>query len=197
MFDHTGAGLSRKRHGEIKFIFIFNLLFSDLDREEVFTGGLPEFPSLENGATTNGDEDEDLSLGLPSSPLRPEEPVRGPAPPHRDQSTDRALEMVTQIAGDVITATVAAAIQEKIDAAVSLVAASQSEGSKLPASSSLLELAEESDSDVEDFELLDQSELERLEGELGLGGGGAQAEVQAPGGKPESSGFLSKLLRRH
>lgn len=103
--------------------------------------------------------------------------------------------MVTQIAGDVITATVAAAIQEKIDAAVSLVAASQSQGSRPAASSSLLEL--ESDSDVEDFELLDQSELERLEGELGLEGGAAQAEVQAPGDKPQSSGFLSKLLRRH
>lgn len=106
---------------------------------------------------------------------------------HADDPPDRALELITQIAGDVITA----AIQEKVEAAVGLVTAS-----KLPGCSRLLELAEESDSEVEDFELLDQSELERLEGELGLGGGAAQAKeaVQAPAG---SSGFLSKLLRRH
>lgn len=110
---------------------------------------------------------------------------------HADDPPDRALELLTQIAGDVITASVTAAIQEKVEAAVGLATAS-----KLPGCSRLLELAEESDSEVEDFELLDQSELERLEGELGLGGGAAQAkeEVQAPDG---SSGFLSKLLRRH
>lgn len=174
---------------------------TDLDREEAFTGGLPEFPSLDNGTPTNGDGEDDLSLDLPSSPPHSEEPVRPrqtpPAPGH--QPTDRAHELVTQIAGDVIAATVTAAIQEKIDAAVALVTGSDSEGTKLPGSSRLLELAEESDSEVEDFELLDQSELERLEGELGLGGGAAPVrhEVPAPGDKPESSGFFSKLLRRH
>lgn len=68
--------------------------------------------------------------------------------------------------------------------------------SKLPGSSRLLELAEESDSEVEDFELLDQSELERLEGELGLEGEAAQAQ-EAGRAPAHSSGFLSKLLRRH
>lgn len=174
---------------------------TDLDREEAFTGGLPEFPSLDNGTTTNGDGEDDLSLDFPSSPPRPEEPVkpRQAPPAPGDQPADRALELVTQIAGDVITATVTAAIQEKIDAAVALVTGSDSEGTKLPGSSRLLELAEESDSEVEDFELLDQSELERLEGELGLGGGAApvRQEVQGPGDKPDSSGFFSKLLRRH
>lgn len=82
---------------------------------------------------------------------------------------------------------------------VGLVAVSDSGRSKLPESTRLLELAEESDSEVEDFELLDQSELERLEGELGLGGEAAQAreEVQDRRDKPDSSGFFSKLLRRH
>lgn len=178
-----------------------NLLLTDLDREEAFTGGLPEFPSLDNGTTTNGDEDDDLSLDFPSSPPQPEEPIKfiNTPPPHKDQPTDRALELVTQIAGDVITATVAAAIQEKIDVAVGLVTGSNSEGAELPGSSRLLQLVEESDSEVEDFELLDQSELERLEGELGLGGGAAQVkeEVQVPGDKPDSSGFFSKLLLRH
>lgn len=177
---------------------------TDLDREEAFSGGLPEFPSLDNGATTNGDEDDDLSLDFPSPPPHPEEPIksRSAPPPPKDQPTDRALELVSQIAGDVITATVAAAIQQKIEAAVGLaavglVAAADSGGAKPPGPSRLLELAEESDSEVEDFELLDQSELERLEGELGLGGGGGEEEVPPPQDKPESSGFLSKLLRRH
>lgn len=172
--------------------FPLNLFFPDLDREEVFTGGLPEFPSLDNGTSTNGDEDDDHSLGLFPAPPQPEAPIefRNTPAPHKDQP-DRALELVTQIAGGVIAAGVTAAIQEKIDAAVGLVTASQAELSKLPGSSRLLELAEESDSDVEDFELLDQSELERLEGELGLGGGAAQAK------EAHSSGFLSKLLRRH
>ncbi len=54
-------------------------------------------------------------------------------------------------------------------------------------------LAEESDSEAEDFELLDQSELEQLEGELGLDHS-SRAETSKPS-KP-SSGFLSKLLGR-
>lgn len=114
--------------------------------------------------------------------------------PHQDQPTNRALELFTQVAGEVITAAVTVAIQEKIDAAVGLVRVG--EVSEVPGPPRLPELAEESDSEVEDFELLDQSELERLEGELGLGGGAAQTKeaVQAPA---ESSGFLSKLLRRH
>lgn len=171
-------------------MFSFKPSFPDLDREEVFTGGLPEFPSLDNGTTSNGDEDDEHSLGL--SPPPPDQPISfkqipGPGP---DQPADRALELVTQMAADVLTAGVTAAIQERVEAAVAL--ATTSEGSNLPESSRLLELADESDSEAEDFELLDQSELERLEGELGLGGGPAQVKGQA-----DSSGFLSKLLRRH
>ncbi|XP_069544377.1 reticulophagy regulator 1 [Brachyistius frenatus] len=171
----------------------------DLDREEVFAGGLPEFPSLDNGATTNGDDDDDLSLGLPSPPPQPQQPIKSEPPPHRDQPIDKALELVNQMAGDVITAAVAAAIQERIEAAVGFAAASEdAEWSRLRESSRLLELAEESDSEVEDFELLDQSELEQLEGELGLGEGKAKAkEEDAAADKPASSGFFSKLLRRH
>lgn len=103
------------------------------------------------------------------------------------------------MAGDVIAAAVTAAIQERIEAAVGLTALSDSERSRLPESTRLLELAEESDSEVEDFELLDQSELEQLEGELGLGEAKVQAkeEAQAKSDKPASAGFFSKLLRRH
>ncbi|XP_070701541.1 reticulophagy regulator 1 [Pempheris klunzingeri] len=174
----------------------------DLDREEAFTGGLQEFPSLDNGTTTNGDDDDDLSLGLPSPPPRPQQPIRSKHTPSTDkeQATNKALELVNQMAGDVITAAVTAAIQERIEAAVGFAALSGgSEQSRLPESSRLLELAEESDSEVEDFELLDQSELEQLEGELGLGEEAAKAkeEAQAGSDKPASSGFFSKLLRRH
>ncbi|XP_074506117.1 reticulophagy regulator 1 [Sebastes fasciatus] len=165
----------------------------DLDREEAFTGGLPEFPSLDNGATTNGDDDD--SLGLPSPP--PQRPIK---PKHTPQPADNALELVNQMAGDFIAAAVTAAMQERIEAAIGLAAPSSGyERSRLPDSARLLELAEESDSEVEDFELLDQSELEQLEGELGLGEEKVQAkgEAQATSDEPGSSGFFSKLLRRH
>ncbi|GAA6224462.1 reticulophagy receptor FAM134B [Lates japonicus] len=174
----------------------------DLDREEAFTGGLPEFPSLDNGTTTNGDDDDDLSLGLPFPPTQPQQSIKSKQTllSHKDQSTDKALELVNQMAGDFITAAVTAAIQERIEAAVGFTAPSNIlERPRLPESTRLLELAEESDSEVEDFELLDQSELEQLEGELGLGEEKAQAkeEAQAKSDKSASTGFFTKLLRRH
>uniref|UniRef100_A0A3Q0QXM9 Reticulophagy regulator 1 n=1 Tax=Amphilophus citrinellus TaxID=61819 RepID=A0A3Q0QXM9_AMPCI len=150
----------------------------DLDREEVFAGGLPEFPSLDNGTTTNGDDDEDLSLGLPSPPPRLQHPIKSKHEP-QDQPTNKALELVNQMAGDVITAAVTAAIQEKIEAAVSFMSPS------------------EDPDEVEDFELLDQSELEQLEGELGLGEEKAKPKEEVQTDKPASSGFFSKLLKRH
>uniref|UniRef100_A0A3B4F8J7 Uncharacterized protein n=1 Tax=Pundamilia nyererei TaxID=303518 RepID=A0A3B4F8J7_9CICH len=130
--------------------------------------------------TTNGDDDDDLSLGLASPPTRLQDPIKSKHEP-QDQSTN-ALDLVNQMAGEVITAAVTAAIQERIEAAVSFM--------------TLLELTEESDSEVEDFELLDQSELEQLEGELGLGEK-AKAKEEVQTDSPASSGFLSKLLKRH
>ncbi|KAA8587626.1 hypothetical protein FQN60_016488 [Etheostoma spectabile] len=174
----------------------------DFDREEAFTGGLPEFPSLDNGATTNGDDDDEFSLGLPSP--SPQLPITSkPTPPrHGDQTTDKALELVNQMAGDFIAAAVTAAMQERIEAAVGFTAPSSgTTRSRLPETTGLLELAEESDSEMEDFELLDQSELEQLEGDLGPGEEKAQAkkeeEVEEESDKPASSGFFAKLLRRH
>ncbi|KAM6918449.1 reticulophagy regulator 1 [Xenentodon cancila] len=175
----------------------------DLDKEEVFTGGLTEFPSLDNGAMTNGDDDDDLSLGLPSAPPQPQQPIRSqhtPRHPQRDQPVSSALELVNQMAGDVIAAAVTAAIQERMEAAVGLMASSEDPNRlRLQETTRLLELAEESDSEVEDFELLDQSELEQLEGELGLGEEKAKSKEEAQGKTDisASSGFFSKLLRRH
>lgn len=160
----------------------------------MFASGLPDFPSLDNGATTNGDDDE-LSLGLPSATPPGHQSIKlaHTSRPHRDQKADTnlALELVNQMAGDVIATVVTAAIQERIEAAVGV--------AQLPGCAGLLELAEESDSEVEDFELLDQSELEHLEGELGLEVKKAPPtdEAPPPEDRASSSGFFSKLLRRH
>lgn len=168
---------------------------ADLDKEEAFTGGLADFPSLDNGTTTNGDDD-DLSLSLPCAP--PQQPSKRALFSGMDQHADKTLELVNQMAEDVLTAAVTAAIQERIEAAVCAFTGDP-EPSRLPQSERLLELMEESDSEVEDFELLDQSELEQLEGELGLGEEKLKStgETQMESEKPASSGFFSKLLRRH
>ncbi|KAF7221902.1 reticulophagy regulator 1 isoform X1 [Nothobranchius furzeri] len=163
----------------------------DIDKEEAFAGGLPEFPSLDNGATTNGDDDDEFSLGLPSKPIKLQHSA---LPPHKDQAGVNALELVNQMAGDVITAAVTAAIQERIEAAVGI---SALKPSRFPEPTRLLELDEESDSEVEDFELLDQSELEQLEGGL-VEQTSQEEETQVKiHDKPASSGFFSNLLRRH
>uniref|UniRef100_A0A1A7X3M5 Family with sequence similarity 134, member B n=2 Tax=Iconisemion striatum TaxID=60296 RepID=A0A1A7X3M5_9TELE len=165
----------------------------DLDKEEAFTGGLPEFPSLDNGATTNGDDDEDFSLGLPPQLIKLQHSA---LPPHKVQAGVNATDLVNQMAGDVITAVVTTAIQERIEAAVGILTP---ESSRIPEPTRLLELDEESDSEVEDFELLDQSELEQLEEGLGLVEQTSQEEETQVKihDKPASSGFFSKLLRRH
>uniref|UniRef100_A0A8C1MAS6 Reticulophagy regulator 1 n=1 Tax=Cyprinus carpio TaxID=7962 RepID=A0A8C1MAS6_CYPCA len=152
----------------------------DSDRrsdEEVFTGGLPEFPSLDNGLGTNGDDDEDLSIGMPTLPAHPS---RVGSTQSDEEPAAQALEVVQRLAGDMITAAVTAAMQERLEAVV--------------APALVQALAEESDSEAEDFELLDQSELEQLEGELGLDR--ASRAVTSKPSKP-SSGFLSKLLGHH
>ncbi|TRY97658.1 hypothetical protein DNTS_035475, partial [Danionella cerebrum] len=142
----------------------------DSDRrsdEEVFTGGLPEFPSLDNSLRMNRENDEAMISAIPLAGvlLSRASVVEPPV---------QALEDVQKLAGDLITAAVTTALQEHLEAenAPALVQA----------------LAEDSDSEPEDFELLDQSELEQMEGELGLD--------QGKSSKP-SPGFLSKLLGRH
>ncbi|XP_051554970.1 reticulophagy regulator 1-like isoform X2 [Myxocyprinus asiaticus] len=145
----------------------------DSDRrsdEEVFTGGLPEFPSLDNGLGTNGEDDEDLSIGLPT-PLA--HPSRIGSKQLEEEPVVQALEVVERLAGEVIMAAVTAAMQERLEATV--------------APALVQALAEESESEAEDFELLDQSELEQLEGELGL-----DKANRADPSKPK----LLKLLQR-
>ncbi|KAL0966726.1 hypothetical protein UPYG_G00299360 [Umbra pygmaea] len=177
----------------------------DLDREEAFTGGLPEFPSLDNG--TNGEDDDDLSIGLPTPPFQSQpkySKAKGmSAASFCGDPSSQALELVHKMAGDVITAAVTAAIQEKLEAAINSTMHTDPQPSSLPptghAAMPSLNMAGDSstESDVEDFELLDQSELEQ-EQELGLG---TSTKSDAKSGKPLSSSedvsFFSKLLGRH
>ncbi|XP_063075300.1 reticulophagy regulator 1 isoform X2 [Engraulis encrasicolus] len=179
------------------------------DQEEVFSGGLQDFPCLDNGLGTNGDDDdEDLSIGLPApAPTKPKhkhsrssshegkEALAGAQQVH-----DPTLQLVERMAGDVISAAVTAAIQERLEATISATvdaacpSFSSSSTASTPPAALAQALAEDSDSEAEDFELLDQSELEQLEGELGLeraGGRAAQPKASRP------SGFFSKLLGRH
>ncbi|XP_066543495.1 reticulophagy regulator 1 isoform X2 [Amia ocellicauda] len=162
------------------------------DQEEAFSGGLPEFPSLDtNGTGTNGD-DEDLSIGLPA--------------PHSAGlglgdggvlAGERALELVNKMAGDVIAAAVCAAIHEQLDAALPWAASSPTPLPPAATAAPALDFNTDSE-EGEDFELLDQSELEQLESELGLITP-QETEQHSPADapKPKPSGFLSSLLGRH
>ncbi|NXP06837.1 RETR1 regulator, partial [Thinocorus orbignyianus] len=164
------------------------------DHEEAFARDLSEFPSLENGAGTN--DDDDSSIGVPSQQTRRKEQTYLKVDHSSRQSkerpstvglslpltSDQTLSMMSGMAGDVIAAAVSAAIKEQLQAA------------QQAASQAVPSLSEETDTEeADDFELLDQSELEQIEKELGLSQG-QEAESQE---KKKSSGFLSNLLGNH
>ncbi|KAF6126894.1 reticulophagy regulator 1 [Phyllostomus discolor] len=164
----------------------------DLDRpsEEVFSRGLSDFPSLENGMGTN--DEEELSLGLPTELQRKKEQLDSGLRPSRERqsaagltlplSSDQTFQLMSSLAGDVITAAVTAAIKDQMEG-VQQALLSQ------PAPSP----GEDADTEEgDDFELLDQSELDQIESELGL----SQDQEEAQQNK-KSSGFLSNLLGGH
>ncbi|XP_031216491.1 reticulophagy regulator 1 isoform X2 [Mastomys coucha] len=164
----------------------------DLDRpsEEVFSRDLSDFPSLENGTGTN-DEDE-LSLGLPTelkrkkqqldSAHRPSEERQAAAGLSLPLKSDQALHLMSNLAGDVITAAMTAAIKDQL------------EGARQALTQAAPTLGEDTDTEEgDDFELLDQAELDQIESELGLTQDqGAEAQQNK-----KSSGFLSNLLGGH
>ncbi|XP_058420294.1 reticulophagy regulator 1 isoform X1 [Diceros bicornis minor] len=164
----------------------------DLDRpsEEVFSRDLSDFPSLENGTGTN-DEDE-LSLGLPAELKRKKEQLDSSLRPSKERqaaaglalplSSDQTFHLMSNLAGDVITAAVTAAIKDQIGGLQQALAqAAPSPG-------------EDTDTEEgDDFELLDQSELDQIESELGLS---RDQEAEAQQNK-KSAGFLSNLLGGH
>ncbi|XP_032075609.1 reticulophagy regulator 1 isoform X2 [Thamnophis elegans] len=157
------------------------------DHEEAFAKDLAEFPSVENGTETN---DDDSSIGLPVRHKR----KKAHPPSSLDQYykqdkeglsaaglplslvNDQAFSLVTAIAGDVVTSVVSAAVREQLQS-VPEIPSEEAE-------------AEEGD----DFELLDQSELEHMESELPMPTKSPKAEPQE---KKKSSGFLSNLLGGH
>lgn len=154
-------------------------LLTDLDRrseEEVFSGGLLDFPSLDNGLGTNDDDDDDLSTGLPTPLLQPRQPqgvlLEG-------EAMTQAMGLVQGMAADVITAAVSTAILERLEA-VGVPTLAQA-------------LSVDTDSEAEDFELLDQSELEQLGGELCLEKTSSEPQPKAT----KQPGFFSKLLGHH
>ncbi|KAF4792646.1 family with sequence similarity 134 member B [Turdus rufiventris] len=164
------------------------------DHEEAFARDLLEFPSLENGAGTN--DDDDSSIGLPVQQKRRKEQTDVKADHTSRQSkerpstaglslpltNDQTFNLMSGIAGNVITAAVSAAIKDQLQSL------QQAPSQAAPS------LSEETDTEeADDFELLDQSELEQIEKELGLSQG-QEAESQE---KKKSSGFLSNLLGSH
>ncbi|KAM7231342.1 hypothetical protein CapIbe_017787 [Capra ibex] len=164
----------------------------DLDRpsEEVFSRDLSDFPSLENGTGTN-DEDE-LSLGLPTELKRKKEQLdSGPRRSTEKKSaagltlplsSDQTLHLMSNLAGDVITAAVTAAVKDQLA------------GVRQALSQAAPSLGEDTDTEEgDDFELLDQSELDQIESELGLS---QDQEAEAQQNK-KSAGFLSNLLGGH
>ncbi|KAI6054135.1 reticulophagy regulator 1 isoform X1 [Marmota monax] len=164
----------------------------DLDRpsEEVFSRDLSDFPSLENGTGTN-DEDE-LSLGLPTELKRKKEHLESGHRPSKERqsaagltlplNSDQTFHLMSNLAGNVITAAVTAAIKDQLESAQQVLAqAAPSPG-------------EDTDTEEgDDFELLDQSELDQIESELGLT---QDQEADAQQSK-KSSGFLSNFLGGH
>uniref|UniRef100_A0A8C5K4X9 Reticulophagy regulator 1 n=2 Tax=Jaculus jaculus TaxID=51337 RepID=A0A8C5K4X9_JACJA len=164
----------------------------DLDRpsEEVFSRDLSDFPSAENGTGTN-DEDE-ISLGLPAELRSKQRPMDGGHRPSRERPSaagltlplhgDRALHLMSSLAGDVITAAVTAAVKDQLEVTQQALAqAAPSPG-------------EDTDSEEgDDFELLDQAELDQIESELGL----TQDQETETQQNKKSSGFLSNLLGGH
>lgn len=160
----------------------------DLDRpsdhEEAFTRGLTEFPSPENGSPSN---DEDSSIGLPAIPKKKHKDSQKP---HAEKSSASALSLllgseqpcnlVSGVASEVITAAVSAAITDQLQSVFL--------SSQTPAPTS----TEDTDTEeADDFELLDQSELEDIEEEVGY------SSSQESESKKPSSGFLSSLLGGH
>uniref|UniRef100_A0A6J0SQ02 Reticulophagy regulator 1 isoform X1 n=1 Tax=Pogona vitticeps TaxID=103695 RepID=A0A6J0SQ02_9SAUR len=159
------------------------------DHEEAFARDLAEFPSVENGALTN-DEDE-LSIGLPvhqqrkkehllsssDQCTRPEKEGHSAAGFSLPLMNDQGFNLVRAIASDVVTSVVSAAVRDQLQS--------------LQADPNISEETDTEEGD--DFELLDQSELEQMESELGL----TKGQEEAPQEKKKSSGFLSNLLGGH
>ncbi|XP_062986318.1 reticulophagy regulator 1 isoform X2 [Elgaria multicarinata webbii] len=159
------------------------------DHEEAFVRDLTEFPSVENVAGTN--DEDDSSIGLPVQQDRKKDHLltssnQGSKEAKEGHSAaglslplmnDQAFNLVRAIAGDVVTSVVSAAVRDQLQS--------------IQADPNLNEETDTEEGD--DFELLDQSELEQMESELEL----TKGQDAEPQEKKKSSGFLSNLLGGH
>ncbi|XP_067914543.1 reticulophagy regulator 1 isoform X1 [Heterodontus francisci] len=169
----------------------------DLDRpsdhEEAFARDLPEFPSIDNKGTI--DDDDDSSIGIPTPPI--------PTPePNEADSYQEGIHMGTAVAGLSVNLTneqsfnlISTMASEVIAAAVSSAVKGQLQAIETNATMPpQLNSSEETDTEeADDFELLDESELEQIESELGLD----QSQAASQQAKDGKSGFLSNLLGGH
>lgn len=187
--------------------FCFCLFFPlDLDRhsdaEESFAQDLPDFPSINPDATLM-DDDDDTSIGLPSlgpSGLASHSASVLDMDAHLDSdqedldaelslsglpsASDFRGELAGVIASNMIQAALAGAMQPRPPAAQRR----RSQPRAMPQRSYRKQSSSEFDTDLdaEDFEMLDQSELNQMD-PLGGGGGARRGESQG-------SHFLSSLL---
>lgn len=133
-----------------------------------------------------------MSLGLPTELKRKKEQLDGGSRRSTEKksaaglslplSSDQTLHLMSDLAGDVITAAVTAAVKDQLA------------GVRQALSQAAPSLGEDTDTEEgDDFELLDQSELDQIESELGLS---QDQEAEAQQNK-KSSGFLSNLLGGH
>ncbi|XP_072879970.1 reticulophagy regulator 1 [Hemitrygon akajei] len=165
----------------------------DLDRpsdhEEAFARDLPEFPSIDNKGTIN-DDDDDSSIGIPTPPIPTLEAesyqedigtaVAGLA---LNLSNEQSLNLISTIASEAIAVAMSSAVKGQLQATETK-----------PTTPPQLNSSEETDTEEgDDFELLDESELEQIESELGPDQGQA-ARHEVNDGK---SGFLSNILGGH
>ncbi|XP_066481910.1 reticulophagy regulator 1 isoform X2 [Tiliqua scincoides] len=158
------------------------------DHEEAFAKDIVEFPSVDNGAGTN--DEDDSSIGIPVHQKQKKDQLSTTLDQCAQRNKERhsaaglslplienqAFNLVRAVAGDVVTSVVSAAVRDQLQS--------------MQADPGLIEETDTEEGD--DFELLDQSELEQMESELGLTKG-QEAKPQ----EKKSSGFLSNLLGGH
>lgn len=184
-----------------------SVFWSDLDRhsdaEESFAQDLPDFPSINPDATLM-DDDDDTSIGLPSLALSGLASHRASVldvDAHLDSdqedldaelslsglppASDFAGDLAGVIASNMIQAALVGAMQPRPPATHRREGPPRAGAHRSYRKQSSSEL--DTDLDGEDFEMLDQSELNQMD-PLGGGGGGTRR------GESQGSNFLSSLL---
>lgn len=182
-------------------------LWSDLDRhsdaEESFAQDLPDFPSINPDATLM-DDDDDTSIGLPSlsvSGLRSNRASVLDVDAHLDSDQDdldtelslSGIPAACDFTGDLAGVIASNMIQAALVGAMQPRPATTQRREGPPKAGAHRSYRKQSSSELdtdldgEDFEMLDQSELNQMD-PLGGGGGGARR------GESQGSNFLSSLL---